>query len=207
MKRPLVILNALLAALGLGLAVWCVVALLSTPYGGMRAPAYLILFVVTWIGSNRGLALWQQFTAPGPTRTVLRVAKWLLPFVLPLVMIPAVERGVQSRQVALATKELASVSKYADAQGQGGFDAALAPAPRFPVDVHYRDEEQGYALWLRAPSVDIDGATLRYDPNSGTWQRRHDEQPEFDASVQGRCILKDAAWRCADLPATERAAD
>jgi len=207
-KRWLVIVNALLAAFGLGLAAWCVSSVLDSPFGGMRAPAYLILFLLLWLGSNRGFALWQQFTASGLARTALRLSKWILPFLLPFVVIHAIEGAVQARQLELAAAALAPVIDYADHLSRGAFNAAEAPAPSFPAPVHMLDADQTYALWLRAPSVDLDGYTLSYDPTSRHWQRRHNDFPDAAPSADGRCILEHAAWRCSEPgPAQPRVVD
>jgi hypothetical protein len=197
-KRWLVVVNALLAVGGLGLAAWCVIALLGAPLGGMRAPAYLILFVLVVVGSSRGFALWQQFSASGPARTALAIGKWILPLLLPFVVIHAVEGGVQSRQQALVARELAPLIAYADALGAQRFDPAQAPTPALKVPVHFREDERGYRLWLVVPTVDIDGATLRYDPATRSWQRRHNDLPTDDADLEGRCVLRGGQWRCAE---------
>ena len=113
-KIWLAVLNALFAAAGLGLGAWCALSIPEAAYGGMRAPAYLILWILVWFGCNRGFALWQQFAATGLPRTTLRVAKWVLPFLLPIPLIRAVESTVQARQLDIARHALAPVIAYAD---------------------------------------------------------------------------------------------
>ena len=196
-KIWLAVLNALFAAAGLGLGAWCALSIPEAAYGGMRAPAYLILWILVWFGCNRGFALWQQFAATGLPRTTLRVAKWVLPFLLPIPLIRAVESTVQARQLDIARHALAPVIAYADTQPPGRFVAEDAPAPRFATPVHFQDSPQGYTLWLLAPAVDLDGFTLSYASTTRAWKRRHNDGPDRDALADGRCILKSGAWQCA----------
>ena len=208
-KRWLVRLNMVLTVLGLGLAAWCVVSVLNAPFGGMRAPSYLIICVFGWIGCNRGFALWQQFTQQRILRFILRIAKWILPFLVPVLVVRAAETNVQSRQIEIVARDLAPVIAFADRQTPGSFVPVQAPAPRFPTAVHYQETVGSYALWLLAPGVDLEGYTLSYDSQTRLWLRRHNNRPNAEHLIDGRCVLKYGAWQCIDtqLPAAPRIAD
>lgn len=196
------VLNAVLGMAGLVLAAFCVASVLLNPFGGMRAPAYLVIWIAGFVGLNRSLALLQDLAPAGGGRRTLRIAKWILPWVLPVPAIKAAEGCVLARQLEVASRELAPVVAFADAQPQGQFAAGLAPAVAFPVPVHYGNSGRRYALWLTAPSIDIDGYSMKYDAGTGRWQRVHNDLRGAEPSEVSRCVLERAAWRCAP-PAPE----
>ena len=196
-RKPwLLALNAALAAIGLGLAALSIMSVLNSPYTGMRAASYVIVWVLGALGFNRAFALAQGWVHPGAVRTTLRIAKWLLPWFLPIGLIVAVESQVMARQREGVERELAPVIAHADAQAPGAFSSDGAPPIAFPVPVRFGETETGYVLWLQAASIDIDGFVYHYDSNTRRWTQTHNDSLDATMLPQSRCTLERRAWRC-----------
>jgi hypothetical protein len=186
--------NAILSLAALGLAAASGFSILQHPFGGMRAPGYLVLWLLGVVGLNRGFAALQGLARPGRGRAVLRVCKWLLPWFLPIGMISAVEARVQALQLEIASRELAPIIAFGKSPAAR---SEMPPAVQFPVPVHYFPPA---ALWLTVPAIDLDGFTLLYDFGDGQWKRFHNDTPDA-TFAGGGCVLKAAEWNCDALPA------
>lgn len=187
-------INTTLALTTLFLAAGCAVNVLQNPFGGMRAPAYLVFWLLATLGLNRAFALLQVVASPGKARGALRVAKWLLPAILPLAALPLIESAVMARQIGIASRILAPVIGFAEVNPSS--DAL--PVVRFPLPVHYGRTDTGFTLWLTAPAVDLDGYNLRYDSTTHGWRHMHNDLPSVIPDSDSLCVLEASDWRCAE---------
>jgi hypothetical protein len=193
------VLDAVLAVLAGGFGALCVRGVLSAPFGGMRAPLYLIVAAMLVLAGNRALALLAKLMVPGAARNLVRVAKWTVPFVLPFLAIPPLERAVQAQQLALAGSELAPLVRHAEDHVDDP-NAPLStelPPISFARPVYYRRDAEADLVWLEVPTIDIDGATLVYDARTKAWTRTHNDEagaprPFNDAT----CTLRAGTWTC-----------
>lgn len=192
-------LDAVLAALAGGFGALCVHGVLGRPFGGMRMAAYAVIAAMLVVAGNRLLALLAKLLAPGAVRILVRVVQWTVPFLLPFVVIPALERSVQAQQLEIVQRDLAPLVRHADLHRADPRAARAEELPQlsFPVPVHYRRDLDADFVWVEVSTIDIDGATILYDARARTWTRTHNDETGAPRPFnQATCTLRAGTWAC-----------
>lgn len=188
-------INGVLAIVGLGFAMSYVISVLNSPFGGMRAPGYLLIFVLACVGLNRSFAFLQVRAVSSQAKTAARVAKWVLPLMLPVAVIQLVEARVLALQLQIVERELAPVIEFA--RLHDGSAGKSPPTVQFPVQVNYARTKGSFMVWLVAPAIDLDGFTISYLGSNGRWKRMHNDLSAVTMPGTSSCVLVRGEWGCA----------